>query len=295
MAWMTRTGALVLVTAGLTAFACDPGSNASNSNGNQLTRPVVAVPSPAPTDTHAGPVVTVPSPAPTNGDAEEQPAVKAVPSPIPATIEVPRAVIAPNQPSTPALLPCRESSRRAPSVPASQTQSFKTSKVALTVKIQRKTYLASGCTSRQLEDSAVSNIPRKPAEGTTGLTEWGTSLDYTFSQKTTTCALESATIVLSIVVSVPEAATRAGLTPQELTKWDAEVERIRAHEEHHVDIDLKGAKKLQSALGQLGTSAKCADVEKAIKATTDKITDQVKQENKAFDVADAKSHLGGPG
>lgn len=251
--------------------ACGSGTS------NELTRPLKAVPTQ--TTTLEGQASALPTETPSVGMPE-----------IPAPTPLPRPQAAPAAPQAP--LPCKNPVRRAPSAPTTDKRTTKGTKVALTVNVERRTYLAQGCTDRELKDSAVQNIPRKPADRTIGLTAWGTSIDYTFSSAKTSCSMTTATILLTVVVSVPEAATREGIAGAELTKWDAEVDRIRTHEQRHVDIDIAGAKRLQSALESVKTAATCPDVERSIKATADRITEDVKAENRNFDAEDQARHLG---
>jgi predicted secreted Zn-dependent protease len=200
----------------------------------------------------------------------------------------------------PAPQPCRRAVRRSPSAPSKQSQVFKSARVTVTVTVERKTFLVQGCTEGELAIAAVKNIPDSAKKNTPGLrwdgdalglTVQSLSYEWSLDAKGSSCMIASASIVIAIVVHIPEATTREGMSSVESKKWDLLVSKIKTHEQRHVDIFLQGAKSLPQALEAVRVSSKCGDVDKSIQAAMKKIATETDRRNKNFDVQDGLMHV----
>lgn len=80
------------------------------------------------------------------------------------------------------------------------------------------------------------------------------------------CVFPSLTVVLHLVVTLPQHETPDGLPADLRGRWEGFAARIAAHEQRHVDIYLEGAKAMKARLEATRTAVSCADLEKAIDA-----------------------------
>jgi predicted secreted Zn-dependent protease len=171
----------------------------------------------------------------------------------------------------------------------------------VSVTVERKTFLVQGCTEAQLAISAVKNIPGSAKKNNpgirldgdaVGLTVHSVSYQWSPETKASSCMMAGASFVIAIVVHIPEATTREGMTSVESRKWDLLVSKIKAHEQRHVDIFLQGAKSLPQALEGVRASPKCDDLEKSIQAAIKKIAAETDRRNRDFDADDAPMLVG---
>jgi predicted secreted Zn-dependent protease len=201
----------------------------------------------------------------------------------------------PSSQVAPAQQPCRDARRKSPSAPSKQSQVFKSARVTVNVTVERKTFLVEGCTAAELAISAVKNIPgsaRKSSPGirwdgdAIGLTVHSLSYQWSPDPKAPSCMMASSSIVVAIVVHIPEATTREGMSSVESKKWDLLVAKIKTHEQRHVDIFLQGSKSLLRALEGVRASPKCGDVEKSIQGATKKVAAETDRRNNDFHAQD---------
>jgi predicted secreted Zn-dependent protease len=80
------------------------------------------------------------------------------------------------------------------------------------------------------------------------------------------CVFPSLTVTLHLVVTLPRHEAPEVLPGDIRDHWERFVARVAAHEQHHVDIYLEGAKAMKARLEALRTAVSCADLEKAIDA-----------------------------
>jgi chromosome segregation ATPase len=80
------------------------------------------------------------------------------------------------------------------------------------------------------------------------------------------CVFPSLTVTLHLVVMLPRHETPDDLPADLRDRWERFAARVAAHEQHHVDIYLEGAKAMKPRLEALRTAVSCANLEKAIDA-----------------------------
>jgi len=71
-----------------------------------------------------------------------------------------------------------------------------------------------------------------------GLTELQSTYSYEFAERRSDCSLQSVTINISLLVTLPQHSTPELLSQSQLIKWRAYVESVAAHEQKHVDIHV---------------------------------------------------------
>jgi predicted secreted Zn-dependent protease len=184
------------------------------------------------------------------------------------------------------LLACYLPANEAIASPIAQNQILKGTKTTLTIKVLRRKFVIQGCTANDLFASAVQNGPRNPDERTIALTSWGMTINYLLDQKPSGCSISRAMVLLTITTALPEPGTFDGIFAPERAKWDQYLAATKAHEQHHIDIDTLGAKRLQAALEQMRPSPTCDLLEHSIRAEKDRIETEVRQENRDFDFED---------
>jgi predicted secreted Zn-dependent protease len=78
------------------------------------------------------------------------------------------------------------------------------------------------------------------------------------------CVFPSLTVTLHLVVTLPRHEAPEGLPADLRGRWERFSARVAAHEQHHVDIYLEGAKAMKARLEATRMAVSCADVEKTI-------------------------------
>ena len=131
-----------------------------------------------------------------------------------------------------------------------------------------------------------------------GLTSGKWSIDWKSVETTrpSTCSLESMTIALDLVVTLPRHEVPNDLSRNIRANWQRFVASVAAHEQRHVDIYLNGAKTMKTRMEAILTnSASCSELERVVRsiwtsqqAETERVQDEFHIEAEAKTQNDRK-------
>lgn len=101
-----------------------------------------------------------------------------------------------------------------------------------------------------------------------GLTSAELRIDWkTVETRPAPCSLESMTIRLDLVVTLPRHDQLSELSPDVRVNWQRFAARVAAHEQRHVDIYLDGAKMMKTRLEKMPTeSSSCSELDRVIRS-----------------------------
>jgi len=108
--------------------------------------------------------------------------------------------------------------------------------------------------TRALDAKAIAD-PHEPGSRYYAMTEWHVASDWQWLSTTRGCELERANVTVALTMTLPTLATRQGLTPDLLTRWDKFIANTITHEKGHVTRALNGGRDYQRALGNLTPQA----------------------------------------
>lgn len=122
-----------------------------------------------------------------------------------------------------------------------------------------------GAIFEHIERNGLFDNQARRAIGLTSV-EWNTDWKGTETWPAS-CSLESMTVVLNVVVTLPQYDQLGDLSQNIRTNWQRFTEGVAAHEQRHVDIYLNGAKTMKTRMEAIPTkSLSCSELENAIRS-----------------------------
>jgi len=125
-----------------------------------------------------------------------------------------------------------------------------------------------------------------------GSTASSARLEWSALPGTASCYLQTLTIRLNLVVTLPRHDDADGLPAEARANWDKLVKHITDHEQRHVDIELEFARKLQSQIRALPTAASCPELHVALDAASKTIRAEAARAHRQFHIEDAARREG---
>jgi predicted secreted Zn-dependent protease len=126
------------------------------------------------------------------------------------------------------------------------------------------------------------------------LTTWNLKWSLRFDRSGGGCSLAEATILLDIIVLLPELTDPAELSPRTMATWKAYREALDAHEMGHVENQRQGAAALQIRFNEFeGVWESCRELTAALKAEGDAVIQTIFAADRAHDESTLHGRLQG--
>ena len=100
------------------------------------------------------------------------------------------------------------------------------------------------------------------------------------------CELESFSMTVELVVTLPRHINVAGLAPEVAARWQALAASVAAHEQSHVDVVLNGMDELEAKLAALESRSTCRTLEEEIRDLWSGQNDIIEVAQDAFHTSD---------
>ncbi len=97
------------------------------------------------------------------------------------------------------------------------------------------------------------------------------------------CTLRNATVEVEAVVTLPQLESAQLLTSEEFNLWQGYVQRLRAHEEAHVNIYRNAARELQDEFAAAGARPDCNQLREALSSKGDAKLEAIRAADLRFD------------
>jgi predicted secreted Zn-dependent protease len=117
-----------------------------------------------------------------------------------------------------------------------------------------------------------------------GLTTWGLRWGFGYDQTSSSCRVRDATIELEAVITLPALEDESVLPESQLVQWQAYVEKLRQHEDGHVNIYRAGAQELSNEVLALGEMPDCGQLGSALSALKEAKLSRVAQADRNYDL-----------
>src|SRR4051812_11456127 len=217
----------------------------------------------------AGPIAIGATPTPTprvSPTPGTTPSANATPSPTPRPGAPVITVTPANTPST-ASISCTVPG--GPSVPKVDLKTIDgTNGIALTQRIEYKTYAVAGCNADEIASSLRKSTNQSSAgRFEVGVTSSTTRYSYKYEEQAGSCRLKGAAIAADITVMLPELPNMQGISSDTMSRWQAFMAALRTHEQGHVDIILKSAGAIKSAFESQTQPLQCTQLETTLKGS----------------------------
>src|SRR5437867_1545497 len=136
-----------------------------------------------------------------------------------------------------------------------------------------------------IERNGLFDIKARRAVGVTA-GRW--SMDWkSVETRPGTCRLESMTITLNLVVTLPKHDLVNDLSQDIRTNWQRFAASVAAHEQRHVDIYLNGAKTMKARMDAILTkSSSCSELESVVRSIWDSQQAETERMQEEFHVED---------
>ena len=162
-------------------------------------------------------------------------------------------------------------------------------RVMLKTSTSTQYYSVRGTTTSVIFDDIERNGLLDPkARPAVGLTSGRWSNDWKgVETRPGTCSLESMTITLDLVVTLPKHDLPNDLSQDIRTNWQRFAASVAAHEQRHVDIYLNGAKTMKGHMEAILTkSSSCSEVERVVRSIWDSQQAETERMQEEFHVED---------
>lgn len=154
----------------------------------------------------------------------------------------------------------------------------------VTVRSTVRHYEISGSTALELRAGMDRLGPKDPAYGTpyAGYTRWGIRWSYDYATAAG-CGIENVAVAARIDIVLPRwRDARSG--PRELVaEWRRFIAALRRHEEGHAAIARRGARRIARRLESMRTFPSCARLERAADTAAERILEQTRVAERAYD------------
>ncbi len=154
-------------------------------------------------------------------------------------------------------------------------------------------YQVSGTTTQDIFDSVKANGPvfGEETQGhfTSGLTESNSSYRVEFLDRGESCDLQSVTINLDFIVTLPEYSDPSSLSDLQPGRWQDFAEAVAVHEQTHVDIYEEGIEVFRSGVESLPeTFPDCRALEAHVSSVWDLESTLTDQKQEGFHESEAR-------
>jgi len=115
------------------------------------------------------------------------------------------------------------------------------------------------------------------------LTSWALRWSFSYNDSQGSCSIRNATIDVEAVITLPVLDQPESLPPGELDAWQAYVEKLRAHEDGHVNLYLIAARELRDEYLQFGSMSDCRTLAAALAARGEAKIEAIHSRDRAYD------------
>lgn len=153
------------------------------------------------------------------------------------------------------------------------------------ISVKHSFYSVSGNTSRDLR--AQMNKAGPGAESILGgdaRTKWEVKWSYGLVQIPGGCRINNATTSVHVTYVMPRWTNPADGSPELRAKWDKFVKALQKHEDGHKDHGIHAAQEIEAEITRLRPLRSCADMQRAVNTTANRILEKYRKEDQYYDV-----------
>jgi predicted secreted Zn-dependent protease len=152
------------------------------------------------------------------------------------------------------------------------------------VRTRLRPYLISGSSGLELRAAMERLGPKDPVRGTpyAGYTRWTLAWSYRH-ERARTCSLANARVVARIRITLPRWTGARRADPSLAAEWGRFVAALRRHENGHAAIARLAARRIGRRLASLRAFRSCARLERAADAAAERILDDARAAEIAYD------------
>jgi predicted secreted Zn-dependent protease len=118
-----------------------------------------------------------------------------------------------------------------------------------------------------------------------GLTTWALHWTFAYDKSQAGCRVRNATIEVEAVITVPDLEDIDALSAGELALWRDYADRLRSHEDGHVEIYLAAARNLREQVLATGPLPDCRALAALLEQTGNTMIDTVRSNDQLYDAA----------
>ncbi len=149
-------------------------------------------------------------------------------------------------------------------------------------------YEVSGSCEHDLEN----DLAKKAGHWTDGnkydsVTRWWIRWDYGYDRSGGVCSAEGFKFTVDVVVTIPAWLHRDAASPQLIEKWDTYIEKLREHENEHLEKVVQAVDELTRAVEEMPAAASCADLDRQISLLSRNRLKHLEQEQNIYDAETA--------
>jgi predicted secreted Zn-dependent protease len=105
------------------------------------------------------------------------------------------------------------------------------------------------------------------------------------------CAIKSADVSMSLVVTLPAWSWRNTAAPEQQAHWDCVERMVEVHENRHVEIWRETLHRIDKAVNDMTSAVPCGELNGRVQAVFDRLIAESRVRQAAFDIDDQKRRL----
>jgi predicted secreted Zn-dependent protease len=153
----------------------------------------------------------------------------------------------------------------------------------VTVTLHEETYAVTGRTVAEVGRSLERNAPAMENRLVRGIHSWNLRWTYARVRREGACHVDGVEVEVVSTVVLPKWTRPAGAPAELVESWEMYLDRLRAHEAHHRELALEGARTLRDRLDELRAPACSAALDDRVHATATEHLEALDRRNRAFD------------
>jgi predicted secreted Zn-dependent protease len=147
--------------------------------------------------------------------------------------------------------------------------------------IRTNAYAVSGMTAREIRLAIDRQRPWKEPQDAS--TSWGIKWSYTSASTDVDCQVRTLDIKTSISITIPHWTGVAGADDDLKQRWQNYSAALLAHEDGHKRIAIAAAREIKNRVNKIKSAPTCAQLEATISLTANKVIEDFRQREKAYD------------
>lgn len=128
--------------------------------------------------------------------------------------------------------------------------------------IQSEQYVVVGETAAAVRSNLNRNGPYSPIDDRIydAITRWGVQWSFRYHEEPDACSLQSATIEVVTVTTLPRLSASSRLDAATIARWQSYLEALEAHEAGHLTSLRRGVRSLQAAMDDSPLMSTCSEL-----------------------------------
>jgi predicted secreted Zn-dependent protease len=157
--------------------------------------------------------------------------------------------------------------------------------VRVVESVQAEQYIVGGDTAAAVRANLNRSGPYSPVDDRTydAITRWGIQWSFRYDDVPAACSLQSATIEMVAVTTVPRLSSSSHLDAASMVRWQNYLDALDLHESGHLEGIRQGVRALQAAMDDTPAMTTCSELGVYLNALAETYQQALREADVAYD------------